>query len=426
MRSTVITVVGAVALFALLKMFYLAIRTKWPESYVTASTDVGLVINRSVTRYVLFLVFPTYLTSLLTATTVTRFKGSALACAVIGAAAFLVSGQLRHYWTVVRKSQKPNRLSATLVSLFATISTLAAALLGSFGPGPLSFVVPSIDEFFKSLWTTLFVALLAVFAIHTWGDTTSAYTLALRSKREIGDVLVGHTEAEARRLAVDPALAIGILLTENLQRPAWVRTLERWKGVFLPRGTYGVMQVTSSRSVSDRRSITLAMENHLAGASLKRDEFGIDEDDLRRKLTRYNPSAGFVDVASQMVREADGWSRNAEANYEPEPEAQDDISDASREERLRERVELALRVWNEMAVRTLAKGEGVASIASLPLRDLKALAELADRIPTPRVIVDDDIEHEAKELLRSEDHMEKNRHVANQRAPSEDALPDGS
>ena len=41
MRSVVVSAVGAVALFALLKMFYSAIRTKWPESYVTASKTTG-------------------------------------------------------------------------------------------------------------------------------------------------------------------------------------------------------------------------------------------------------------------------------------------------------------------------------------------------------------------------------------------------
>ena len=73
-----------------------------------------------------------------------------------------------------------------------------------------------------------------------------------------------------------------------------------------------------------------------------------------------------------------------------------------------------------MAVRALAKGEGVASIAQLPLSDLEALADLTSRIPAVTMTVDESVERVAVERLRAESDPR----VATQRVPSEDAVPE--
>ena len=165
------------------------------------------------------------------------------------------------------------------------------------------------------------------------------------------------------------------------------------------------------------QSITLAMENHLAGVTLQRDEGWINEDDLRQKLARYNPSSGFLEVATQMVREADDWYSNVEVGEGPEQEVIENVSDARRQE-------LAERIWTEMAIRTRAKDEGVASIAQLSLTDLEALADLADRMASPPAPADDNPGHD--QPLGEDHHGGDNQMVINQRDSTEDAQLRGS
>ena len=64
----------------------------------------------------------------------------------------------------------------------------------------------------------------------------------------------------------DPDLVEAVLLVENLQRPPWVRWLERAFGRFVGVKSYGVMQVPTDKPVSDEESIRLAVANHFSDA----------------------------------------------------------------------------------------------------------------------------------------------------------------
>ncbi|MER5335875.1 hypothetical protein [Micromonospora sp. NPDC002717] len=381
MKDWLVTASGAVAIVGLLYLFYAAVRTRWPESYVSASTDVGLIINRNITRYLAFMFGPAYIITLIVSTTVDRFGGKGVISALAGALIHVGRTQGVHYFKHVARNGNHTRLPATIVAIVAALGTLASAGLGGLGPGPFTAVVPPIDEFFKSLWTTIFVALLAVAVLRASKDTTSAAVLAERSKREVGEDLLRFAREEAEKAGVDPILLEGILLTENLQRPKWVRRLERWKGWLRPEGTYGVMQVHSAVPLSDRSSVLRAISDHLSNVVVRRGQWTYyDREDLRRTLSQYNSNEDFVEVACEIVEEishsavADSGRRDGR----------------TREEQLAERVNLALAVWKEMAMRMAAGEEGVVAIARLPISDLRTIAEIVERLPKPSSAAEED------------------------------------
>ncbi|MEU4426199.1 hypothetical protein AB0F81_36730 [Actinoplanes sp. NPDC024001] len=445
MKEAGITAPGALLIPAILYIFYSAVHTRWPESYVSASEDVGLVINRSVTRYLLFLTVPTYLVTLIVATTVDRFRGSALVCALLGAAIHVGRTQFAHYFRVIRRVHNHTRLPAVLVAASAAGLVFGSALLGSLGPGPFTAVVPPVDEFFKSLWTTMLVALLAVFAVKTWGDTSSGYTLVVRSRREVGPELLAFAEEKAKEAGADPTLVEAVLLAENLQRPSWVRRLERWKGRIRGEGTYGVMQVRSDRPISDRESIAVAIERFFARAEVPREAFGYEQEALETFLFGYNPDENFIETTTRIIdeifvpdddedfetadqlgtvpeagtpeartpeartpeartpeartpeartpeaRPPDAWTPEARTPEARPPEA---WTPAARtpgarrpedgwmpEEPSGERLEIAASILVGMGSRLASPREGVASIASLSLPELRQLAEVLNRLP---------------------------------------------
>jgi hypothetical protein len=370
MREWLITSAGACSIAILLFIFYAAIKTRWPESYVSASEDVGLIINRNVGRYLLFMLLPTYIVSLIVTTTTKGYGGNPTICALAGVFIHLTRTQGRHYVQHVARTRNHTRLPATFVTGAVVIGGIAAAFVGSLGPGPFTAVVPPIDEFFKSLWTTVFVALLAVVALRMSHDTTSAWTLAQQSRKEVGGDLLRFAREESKSKGADPVLVEGILLTENLQRPKWIRRLERWKGWLSPEGTYGVMQVRSATPLSDHESIVRAISEHLVTVRVRRDRYGFyDHENLRLALRDYNSNEDFVQTAADIIGSIDI----------PNPISSESHSS---EELIEERVSLAVAIWTHVASRIATKS-GIASIAKLPITDLRTFHEIVERLPIP-------------------------------------------
>lgn len=60
-------------------------------------------------------------------------------------------------------------------------------------------------------------------------------------------------QSKANRL--DSKILISIAILENINRPSWIRILERIFSNFVKIKTYGLMQVSSSKYLSDEESI---------------------------------------------------------------------------------------------------------------------------------------------------------------------------
>lgn len=286
----------------LLHVFYRAVRVEWPSNYVTMTRRFGLVVNRSVQRYLLFILSPVYLVSLLMSTMAHREDAvGVLAALIVGVGhGFLNHGlpMIRAIRGSLRHASKPD----AILQLVLVAASVAVALLGGLGPGPLGFVVPPIDEFFKAVWTAVFVAVLGVVVLN-----------ATRERRDVGDLydvavqaapwgLVNRARQKAVEANADPDLVLAILYAENLQRPHWFRKLEYVKGRVIPHGSYGIMQVTSPVPVSDEKSIDLAIEKYLKDVQIPIDEDSdlVAPGKLEEVLRKYNSNAGFVDLASGL------------------------------------------------------------------------------------------------------------------------------
>ena len=89
------------------------------------------------------------------------------------------------------------------------------------------------------------------------------------------------------------------ILTESIQRPRWFRRLERLKGILFPRGTYGIMQVRSSRPIGDRRSIERALQEHRAVFARLPDGVAGSPPTWNR-LRSYNGSHAFLELVKDV------------------------------------------------------------------------------------------------------------------------------
>lgn len=299
MNAASATVAASVFGSATVLLFYAAVRTEWPSNYVSMETDFGIVINRSFLRYFVFSSAPTYLIALVTCTLADRAGGLPVVVAAVVAVTHVARNNGRHLVSVLRHRHDQARYALILVDTFNIGVVVAAAAVGSLGPGAFPNVVPSAADFFSSLWTTAFVAIVGVCLLYVTRHRMTTERLLTRSARETRSFR-DEALAIAADENTDPALVLAILYTENLQRPSWIRSLERAKGAVWSDGTYGVMQVQSDRPLDDHTSIQIAVRTRLSGTRVARDEYSYDLDDLQRVLRNYNDNDEFVDVASQL------------------------------------------------------------------------------------------------------------------------------
>ena len=197
MKDVLVTASGAFSIAVLLYIFYAAVRTNWPISYVSASADFGLVVNRNVLRYMAFMLAPAYLAALVVSTTVSRFGGSPMVCALVGAALHLARTQVPYYLKHVARIDNHTRFPAVLVVVAVVSGVLASAALGGLGSGPFTAVVPPVDEFFKSLWSTVLVGLLGIAILRASRQSNSMDGLVERSRTEVGEGLLYFARNEA-------------------------------------------------------------------------------------------------------------------------------------------------------------------------------------------------------------------------------------
>jgi hypothetical protein len=309
MHQAVVTLTGVVAGCALILLFYTAVRTQWPSNYASSTNDYGMIINRTVVRYVGFALAPTYFISLIVGTTVARAGGNALVVVACVGLFQTCKTYAVHIYKTIRYDHSGTRYPTLLLEATLVVSVLLVAVLAGLGPGPFAFLVPPVDEFFKSLWTTAFIAILGVVVLSRTRVSVDIGRLIKKSRREVGSELLTYARQQATAHNTDPDLVEAVLLTENLQRPSWFRLLERIKGRFFPAGSYGVMQVYAPRPLGDRESITLAIAEHLFGAAVGTTKYGgFDYGDAKTLLARYNDNPNFVEVALQVLSQV--WYEN--------------------------------------------------------------------------------------------------------------------
>jgi hypothetical protein len=145
MHAYWVTLLGAAVVAAVLYLFYFAIHTEWPTHYVSIGADLGVVVNRSISRYLAFRTVPTYLICLLVATTCSREGGHGLASALIGAAIQTGRTNVRHLAFTWRRNHDVTRLPIMMVDGSTILLTLGAAALGGLGTGSFDDVVPRPD-----------------------------------------------------------------------------------------------------------------------------------------------------------------------------------------------------------------------------------------------------------------------------------------
>jgi len=177
------------------------------------------------------------------------------------------------------------------------IAALAVALFTwQFWPP----ITPDADEMVQAAWTALFVAMVVTLLQKVSQYERGAASKYERAKKDLGDELAEVLEARAVEHDVGHDFLRSIVLAECIQRPAWIRRLERLKGRFIGPGTYGVAQVSALSPITDVESIEVLCQLHSGYYPVTNDHGTVNRALLAAQFETHNPDGAFVALATEI------------------------------------------------------------------------------------------------------------------------------
>jgi hypothetical protein len=271
-------ILGTFFLFA----FFRSIRANWPENYFAFDSSTDPIVSRSLLHYVSYRILPVYVTCLFAAVGLDRSgvpEWHSMPAAWRGIAGIVVGHvgmtNVRGVFAILRRRQRRVRdIGILSLQLGMVLMISAGGLLSLIGRTVLAPLVPRPQELSIALWTGLVVAAMGGWLIDaTRGRDRPMSRLIRASSTTIDPSLLDFAKHRCLETETEWRLFYAVMIYENLQRPPWVRRIERSVARLRRQGTYGIMQVASEGVVTDRESIDIALERHLAGARVVPDEY---------------------------------------------------------------------------------------------------------------------------------------------------------
>lgn len=290
MRDVAVGATIVAALVVVLRAFYSAFESQWPQHYFGGSQGVDPVISQTLFRYVAFRFGPVLLAAVVAGTVAARLDVSRLWATLAVVSVHALTGSGRGLVNALR-AEPPRIALATyrLIAILVCAAAAGSALLVGDAADPY---VPTAKELSSAFWIAL-----AVFAVAHAGRSLTAQRptepeLLERAQREVPAGLVRRLQ---RAPTAHPQAAIAIAYVEHLNRPAWARRLER---LLKPRhGTYGLMQMRSPAPLDDQESVNLFLERFPEYPPLGSEEYPTD---LRDFFLHHNDDAAFADLAESI------------------------------------------------------------------------------------------------------------------------------
>ena len=237
------------------------------------------IITRSIGHYFAYRSVPVFVCSTFLVVSLDRGKARGIAGISAGAMA-VVATCITHLVTTngraflgLRRFPRGRRIGLLLLYLSTTALTIASAGLAIGLRRDLSPLVPKASEISLAAWTAIAVAVLAGWVLEASAGGQLSEATVEKSARELPQAALRMLWLKSRETDTEFRLALAVAIFENMQRPAWVRSIERRTGWLMGEGTFGLMQVRAKRPLSDIESVEIALETLLRGARVDHEEF---------------------------------------------------------------------------------------------------------------------------------------------------------
>ncbi len=259
------------------------LHSNWPECYFYVQDQPSdYWISRHPMRYLTFRLGPGFVVCLLAGWLLASLdRHILLPCVLIGAAHWALSSG-RRLFQIIRKQGRwrvslPIGLHAVLLPTL-TISSVAGAIAGHW----FSDLAAKAAVLAPIILTAAYPVVVGRWRDYIGEGQMSEEDIFHRSKLEIPLELWHYAQEQSEDRALDPLLIQAVMIVENIQRPAWFRTVEKAVGFFMGRGSYGIMQVQAEHPLNDRQTIEIATTR-----------LAEEDRDFDRQVGAYNGSPQF-------------------------------------------------------------------------------------------------------------------------------------
>ena len=293
--SGTLVYVAVIIDFVALRLFFSVLKSQWPELYWGSEASRHPLMNRGLRAYLMWRFVPVAAAVAATGRVLSSADHSSR-WALIVVVLHIADTNGRALWGLARGHYPDRRIALTVFHVITIIWICGAGVIGYFAMKPLRGYLPTAAAISSDLWSARAAGFVGAFLMRRVSTTAPTSKLLAVSRSEIPDHLWTYAEELSVSASLDPVIAHSILLVENLQRPAWVRFLERQKGRFLRPGSYGIMQMQGSHVLSDEESIRLGIERIAALGP-----YG--PADFPRAFRDFNDNDDFVHLACEMAHE---------------------------------------------------------------------------------------------------------------------------
>jgi hypothetical protein len=123
---------------------------------------------------------------------------------------------------------------------------------------------PTSQGVIDNLWAAFIILIVASFFYRMTRTNTNYTDKNIRkSVKRINPGLLQQAYDKSIQKNADPLLVIAVMIYENLQRPPWVRELEKLLSIIPGLSTTsGIMQIQSDKPLSDEKSVSIAIDKH--------------------------------------------------------------------------------------------------------------------------------------------------------------------
>lgn len=179
-----------------------------------------------------------------------------------------------------------------------TLSGTLAGLLATYTQ--LHIILPKFEGLIDNIWAS-FITVLLYFIIKSLinrPESIDVDELIIKSAKSISrqTELIKCIEETSKINSADEILVKAVCISENIQRPKWLRNIENIFGFFKPSGTYGIMQVHSKKPISDIKSIEIAIDTYF------KDSANVVFSEKQKLIAQYNPNEKYCLLVEEVYR----------------------------------------------------------------------------------------------------------------------------
>ncbi len=285
-----------------IQIFYKIFQIKWPELYFTVNDQVSYFISISPIRYLFFRILPPILIASLLSTIILRdyTNQQILYLNVVSLTVHAIFTNGRAIWNLLFNQKAIsiyyNKWFQFVIHILTIIMMFSSGFISGYvsNTGILSSIVPTFQGLIDNIWSTLITAVLAIvlYEIYSNRNRTTIDTILHQSYESIDKEIIEHINQYCQKNSASKRLVKSICIAENIQRPKWIRKLEKVKSLIFRSGSYGIMQVQSDKWISDKESVEKAIVEYFKYSN----SVYLDYSVVEMFVKKYNPSEQYLDL----------------------------------------------------------------------------------------------------------------------------------